>query len=197
MFDIEGIPPDLDDDLGRIFLWGIKVYGPRPSAFLDAVARFDGDGDRDAWFEFLANAHRLFGEYGADLPFVHWSHYEVTKVRGYLERYGDDEHETAARVLENLVDLYRVTRETWVLPLLSYSLKEVEKHAGFRRSLSDANGAWAMAQYIEAVEKNDEEHRNDLMAQICLYNEEDLDATWEVLRWLLRQEDRPIPGEAS
>ena len=194
MFDIEGIPPDLEDDIGRIFLWGLKVYGERPSGFLPAVAGFDADGDRRAWFEFLAIAARLFDEYGEDLPFVHWSHYEVTKLQSYVELHGDDDQGTAERLGHALFDLLGETKRTWALPLLSYSLKEVEKHVGYKRILPEANGAWAMAQYIEAVAGDDEKERQSLMDQICQYNEEDLDATWQVLVWLLEKESDRTPS---
>ena len=40
-----------------------------------------------------------------------------------------------------------------------------------------------MAKYIEAIETEDLEKRNEVMAEIILYNKEDLKATWAVLKW--------------
>jgi predicted RecB family nuclease len=194
MFDIEGIPPDLEDDLGKIFLWGVKVFGQRPSGFLHAVAGFVPGSDEQAWFDFLRLVHGLFAEYDAELPMVHWSSYEVGKVRGYLERYGDDEHGSAAALQGALFDLLPATKRAWALPLHSYSLKVVEKYAGYTRKLADANGAWAMARYIEAVESENEEERRTQMAEILEYNEEDLDATWQILKWLMLKEGKIPPG---
>jgi predicted RecB family nuclease len=70
------------------------------------------------------------------------------------------------------------------LPLPSYSLKVVEKYAGFQRTQDEYGGDWAMAKYIEATELEDAEARDEVMDEILKYNEEDLAATWHVLQWL-------------
>lgn len=41
-----------------------------------------------------------------------------------------------------------------------------------------------MAKYIEATEMEDEARRREVIGQILLYNREDLEASWAVLRWL-------------
>jgi predicted RecB family nuclease len=74
MFDLEGMPPNLDD-LDKIYLWGMQVYGKRPSPFLGVTAAFGADGDREGWFDFLRAAKKIFDEYG-DIKFVHWHQYE-------------------------------------------------------------------------------------------------------------------------
>ena len=58
-------------------------------------------------------------------------------------------------------------------------LKEVEKFVGFERQLP-GGWEWAIAQYLRAVETGEE----TIVAEILGYNEEDLDATWAVYRWL-------------
>ena len=184
MFDLEGLPPYIDD-LEKVYLWGLKVFGQRPSGYLPAQAGMGADGDREGWFAFLGVAERLLAEYGSDLPFVHWSNHEKDKVRKYVERYGDPAG-VAARVLENLVDLLSVTKASVVTPLPSYGLKTLEGHVGFRRRLTEANGAWSIASYIEATECDDPVARERIVGQILAYNEEDLDATWAVLQWLQR-----------
>jgi predicted RecB family nuclease len=40
-----------------------------------------------------------------------------------------------------------------------------------------------MAQYIKAVETEDEDLRRETMDRIKLYNREDLEATWAVMEW--------------
>ncbi|MEX1245062.1 MAG: TM0106 family RecB-like putative nuclease [Thermoanaerobaculia bacterium] len=182
VLDLEGLPPYMDD-LERIYLWGVKVFGDKPSAYLPAQAGFGPDGDREGWFAFLALAGRLFAEYGPDLRFVHWSNYEKTKINLYVERYGDPSG-IAVRVLANLVDLLAVVRDSVVLPLPSYSLKVVEDFVGFKRSDKNANGSWSIAKYIEATETNDPAARDGIVGEILAYNEEDLDATWTVIGWL-------------
>jgi len=182
MFDLEGMPPTLDD-LEKVYLWGMQVYGKSPSKFTGVTAGFGVDGDREGWNAFLDAANAIFAEYG-DIPFVHWHHYEKTHIQLYVQRYGDDPHGVAERVLRNLLDLLPVTKNSIVLPLPSYSLKVVEEYVGFERTQDEYGGSWAMAKFILATETDDEIERNGLMAEVLKYNEEDLAATWAVFEWL-------------
>ncbi|HID72910.1 TPA: hypothetical protein EYP38_03125 [Candidatus Micrarchaeota archaeon] len=181
MFDLEGLPPQLDE-LEKVYLWGLQVYGQHPGPYQAATAGLGPDGARKGWEDFLQLAGNIFTEYG-DVPFVHWSHYERTKLDLYIARFGD-QNGVADRVRRNLLDLLPITQQALVLPLPSYSLKVIEKYIGFQRSMPEANGEWAMAKYIEAIETEDEREREHLMASIRAYNEEDLKAMWAVFLWL-------------
>ena len=181
MFDLEGMPPHLDD-LEKVYMWGMRVFGERPSKYLASVADFGPHGDRDCWFDFLGNAKHLFEAYG-DIHFVHWASYEETKLDVYSARFGDPDG-TANRVKSKLFDLLKTTRDSMVLPVPSLSLKVVEEYVGFKRSQTEYGGDWSMAMFIEATEVNDEGKRRELMAAIEKYNEEDLEATWAVFQWL-------------
>ncbi len=181
MFDLEGLPPQFDE-LDKVYLWGMQVYGKRPGTYMPALAGFGAEGDREGWNQFLKNAEQLFDAYD-DLPFIHWHHYETTKIKSYIDRYGDTGG-IAQRVLDNCVDLLRITRDALVLPEYSYSLKVVEKRTGFRRTMEEFGGDWSIVQYIKAIETEDENLRKEIMDKILQYNEEDLKATWAVLRWL-------------
>jgi predicted RecB family nuclease len=181
MFDLEGLPPHLDE-LDKIYLWGMQVFGDRPSPYLAATAGFGTNGDKEGWDGFLDCAANILGSYG-NIPFVHWSHYERTKIKAYIDRHGDP-NGVAATILDNLFDLLPVTQKAVMLPLPSYGLKVVEEYVGFQRTQDEYGGAWSMAQYIEATETDDEATRQNLMNDILKYNEEDLGATWAVLCWL-------------
>lgn len=181
MFDLEGMPPHLDE-LDKIYLWGMQVFGKAQGKFMPAVAGFGENGDREGWNQFLKNAQSIFQQFG-DIPFVHWHHYEKTHLNQYVERFGDSEG-IAARVRSNLLDLLPVARESVLLPLSSYSLKEVEKYVGFKRSQTEYGGSWSIAKYIEATETHDENSRINLVGEILTYNQEDLAATWAVFEWL-------------
>jgi predicted RecB family nuclease len=180
-FDIEGLPPQLDE-MNKIYLWGTQVFGEKPGPYFAGVTDFGLDGDRKAWFDFLTNCQLVFEEYG-DIPFVHWAPYERTNLTKYVQRHGDPKG-TASRIEKNLLDLLPITRNSIVLPEPTYSLKVIEKYAGFGRILSEANGQWSMATFIKAVETGDEEQRKKLIDQIIQYNAEDLKATWAVFEWL-------------
>jgi predicted RecB family nuclease len=175
MFDLEGLPPQVDDK-EKVFLWGLKVFGDRPSPFQYACT-FPGQSDEAAWFCFLELAGRIFNDYG-EIPFVHWAAYERSKLKLYVERYGDKDG-IAVKVRANLLDLLRVMSKSVCLPLPTRSLKEVEKFVGFKRQLP-GTGDWAVAQYLRAQETEDRGPLDEILA----YNEEDLDATWAVYGWL-------------
>lgn len=181
MLDLEGMPPHLRE-LDRIYLWGTQVYGEQPSEFMFSLSNYGPHGDEEGWLGFLANAKRIFENYG-DIPFVHWASYEQTYLRRYMERFGD-RGGIAARVQANLLDLLPVTRASVVLPLPSFSLKVVEEYVGFERKEAEFGGQWAMATFIEATETSDDGKRKELMDKILAYNREDLEATWAVFRWL-------------
>ncbi|HTK80844.1 MAG TPA: TM0106 family RecB-like putative nuclease [Bacteroidota bacterium] len=181
MFDLEGLPPQFDE-LDKVYLWGLQVYGSRPGKFMPAVAGFSTYGDRKGWEDFLGAAERIFKEHG-DIPFIHWANYETTKLKSYISRYGD-RNGIAERVLDNCVDLLIITRDALVLPEYSYSLKVIEKRAGFKRTMKEFGGDWSIVQYIKAVETEDESLRRAVMEDILRYNEEDLRATWAVFQWL-------------
>jgi predicted RecB family nuclease len=181
MFDLEGLPPHLDE-LEKIYLWGVKVFGERPSVFMAATAGFGVEGDRAGWEHFLKNVRQVIDDYG-HIPFVHWHHYERTKLNMYIDRYGDPDG-LASIVRDNLFNLLPATQNSVMLPLPSYSLKVVESYVGFKRSQKDYGGDWAMAKYIEATEMKDREGRDKVVAEILKYNEEDLAATWAVFCWV-------------
>jgi predicted RecB family nuclease len=181
MFDLEGMPPYLDE-LEKIYLWGMQVYGKKPGGFVGVTAGFGENGDREGWEAFLNAAKRIFDEYG-DIPFVHWHHYEKTHISQYIERYGDRDG-IASRVLSNLFDLLPVTKSAIAIPRPSYSLKVVEQYVGFERTQDEYGGSWAMAQFILATETEDAAERDRRMGEILRYNEEDLAATWAVFEWL-------------
>lgn len=184
MFDLEGMPPS-QDDLERVYLWGAQVYGTRPGQFMGVTSGFGADGDREGWERLLDAANAIIAEYG-DIPFVHWHHYERVHIEMYVQRYGDPAG-VAAQVLRNLVDFLPLTKKAVVLPLPSYSLKEVEKYVGFQRTQDEYGGSWAMAKFILATETHDEAQRDSLMAEILEYNREDLAATWAVFEWLRKK----------
>ena len=181
MFDLEGMPPYFDE-LEKIYLWGVQVYGKQPSGFMGVTAGFGADGDREGWQAFLTATKKVFEDYG-DIPFVHWHHYERVHIEQYVDRYGDPDG-IAARVSANLLDLLPITKSAIALPLPSYSLKVVEEYVGFKRTQDEFGGSWAMAQFILATETQDEAERNQRMGEIVKYNEEDLAATWAVFEWL-------------
>lgn len=187
MFDLEGLPPHLDE-LEKIYLWGLQIFGKDKGEYIPAVSGFGEAGDKEGWESFLKNAKVILDQY-PDIPFVHWHYYERVRIDMYVERYGDPTG-IAANVRRNLLDLLPICRDSIALPLPSYSLKVVEKYVRFKRTQDEYGGEWAMAKYIEATELENAEERAKLMGEILKYNQEDLEATWQVLQWL-KSKKRP------
>lgn len=186
MFDLEGIPPDLDGP-EMIYLWGMQAYpadGSPPDEPIFPLAGFGPDGDEAGWFLFLEEVAGLMDRYGEDVPFVHWARYERTNIKNYVKRYGDP-NEVANQILKtNLLDLHPITTKSVALPIPSYSLKQIEKYLGYKRKLEGYKGDKSIARYMEAVDTGDRSHQDEIVAELCQYNGEDLGATWVVLEWL-------------
>ncbi len=192
MFDLEGVPPDLDNERTKIYLWGMQVFGfdDHRGEFEYALASFGEDGDKNAWFEFLEISRKLLDE-NPGILFAHWHDYEKQRIKEYLDKYGDDEHETAEDVLATLLDLLPIAKDQVAVPLIGYSLKfveglpEVEEISGFSRADNEiSKGDESVAGYIEAVETKDEKRREELIQSLLAYNQQDLEATWAVQQWL-------------
>ena len=182
MLDLEGMPPH-NDALEMVYLWGMQMYGDGgPVApYSPVVAGFGPGADREAWEQFLADAAGVFRRHGA-VPFIHWAEYERTKIRSYIQRYGDRDG-IASRVLDGCFDLLRAVRDSLALPVPSYGLKVIERLCGYKRGMEDFGGDWSIARYLRASQSPDEAERARIIADIARYNQEDLQAMAAVLRW--------------
>ncbi len=177
MFDVEdtGCISDLP---ARVLLWGLRGYGAAACDYIPIEGGFDEQADSDGWFGFLAAVRGII-ESQPKARFVHWSSHEVTKVNQYVERYGD--HGEVARRLDGaLFDLLPVARASIIPPTSGFSLKSIEKLAGYERTLKGRDGSWVMAQYRLAARGDSEVDLQEVNA----YNAEDLEATWAVMEWL-------------
>ena len=139
-------------------------------------------GDKEGWVQFLSTMNRIFETYG-DIPIVHFSSHETTKINNYIDLYGDKGN-IAKRVKENMWDLYRGILDTLILPVPSYGLKQVEKFVGFKRSQEEYGGSWSLVKYNQYLQAPDAETSNKILDEIKTYNAEDLLATYAVYTWL-------------
>ena len=57
MFDLEGMPPYLDE-LDKIYMWGLQVFGETPSEYSASCTDFGQEGDRKGWTQFLEERAR-------------------------------------------------------------------------------------------------------------------------------------------
>ena len=184
MFDLEGMPPRLDE-LEKIYIWGLQAFGaaarpvPAGDRRLRPRRRPRGLGGVPR-----ARPRRIFAEHG-DIPFVHWATYERTKIDLYLEPLRRPRRHRRAGQATTCSTCCRSPTTSVAVPLSSYSLKEIETPdrlrapaRGVRRRVVDG-----------PLHRGDRDHRprpcaHAIMDEILAYNREDLEATWAVLEWL-------------
>lgn len=180
-FDVESYPVD-----GVYYLLGVLAWRDgKPIFTADLAERPENEGQM--WEAFLRRIDRLNGWV------YHYGAYERTAINALMRRYGDDPR--GQRLLDRLVDLERVLKNSVVLPLRGYSLKDVAYWLGFRWTGETQAADDSMIQYDAWLRTGQREH----LERILRYNEDDLHATAAVRDWLLAlRRDAPVsPGEGS
>jgi predicted RecB family nuclease len=183
IFDVENNMP-LFEELGLqvdVYLWGLLIVTAKEMRQELIVASKGKKGDQKGWQLFLSTMSKLFDRYG-DIPVVHFSSHEKTKVSNYINRYGDI-HSTGQRVLNNLWDLYRAILNSVTLPVPSYGLKQIESFVGFTRTQEEYGGSWSIVRYNQYLEVSTKKEADEILNEIKVYNGEDLMATYEVYKW--------------
>ncbi len=184
IFDVENNMQTFEE-LGLqvdVYLWGLLLVTDKQTKQELIVAPKDQRGDQKGWQLFLSTMSNIFDRYG-DIPIVHFSSHERTKVSNYINNYGDI-NSTGQRVLDNLWDLYRAILNSVTLPVPSYSLKEIEKFVGFERTQEEYGGSWSIVRYNEYLEASTKKEADNILKEIKVYNAEDLMATYEVYKWM-------------
>ncbi len=118
---------------------------------------------------------------GGEWVIYHYAHYESSHMKKLMGKY-DDPHRVLEKMLEEMIDLYRIIRETVVLPLPSYSIKDVAryKEVGFDWRDEEASAAMSYVWYNNYLRDGNEKW----LEKIKIYNEDDLIATYKVKKWL-------------
>ncbi len=123
----------------------------------------------------------------------HYNHTERSALERLVEEHGLGDRKLAGLIAAGVfVDLYVTVRHSIRAGIESYSLKNVEKLAGFTRSAGIEKGAGAVLEYEAWMG----DKSPDRLAQIAAYNEDDVAATRKVRDWLvgLRPDDLNWPG---
>ncbi|MCC6904292.1 MAG: TM0106 family RecB-like putative nuclease [Anaerolineae bacterium] len=169
-FDVESIPTE-----GLIYLFGLLVQeGGRQRYFAEICERPEEEGA--VWEHFLRRASRVDG------PVFHYSSYERTAIGQMTTRYGSDPR--AEALLNRMIDLEKALKACAVLPLRSYSLKDVAPWMGFTWRTGISGGGDSIVEYSRYQQDGNPER----MEAITRYNEDDCQATAAVHRWLLAQD---------
>jgi uncharacterized protein len=166
-FDVESLPSE-----GLFYLLGTLIVRAGQPVYQADLARGPQE-EHQMWESFLRRMDALSGA-----VIYHYGFYERSTLKTLAGRYGGAEQ--ADRLLERMVDLEKVLKDSVVLPLLSYSLKETASWLGFRWTGETQTGGEAMGEYLSWLEDGQAEH----LQHILRYNEDDCRATLAVRDWL-------------
>lgn len=114
-----------------------------------------------------------------DCTLYHYGTFEKTVFRQLFEKYNIDE-DIQKEIFSKMIDLFQIVKKNAVLPLIYYNLKDVAKHFGFKWRAEDASGSNSMLWYDEWKRTKDKK----LLKKILNYNEDDVKATYIVLKKL-------------
>ncbi len=166
-FDVESVPGE-----NIIYLMGTLIRCDGVTAFdYDLAKSFAEEGAM--WRSFLARMEAV------EAPVYHYSHYERTAIKRLVEQHG--EAQRAEALLSRMIDLEKMLKDCVVLPLRSYSLKEVAPWLGFSWSGETQAADDSMLEYIYWLGDGDPAH----LDRILRYNQDDCLATAVVHDWLL------------
>ena len=166
-FDIEGDPFHAVE-----YLFGFLVEQGNAESYISFVAE-SPEKEEDMWKQFLAWLPTLPEDYAV----YHYATYERSRLTMLAAKYGDVPE--LAVFLERLVDLAVVIRDSVVLPLYFYGLKDIAKYLGFTWSHTQAGGAQSIAWYEEWLETQDK----SILETIIAYNRDDVVATKFLMEW--------------
>ena len=180
VIDLEGDP--FDD--GSEYLFGLLRRDGRTQRVEQFVATRRQD-EAATFHSFLARIERILDEArlsGQSISAYCFGSYEKCHLSALASRYGDPAS-VVDRLLESMIDLYGVIRNSLILPLESYSLKEVARlpQVSFARRDQEASADLSMVWHQCYLADGD----TKWLDRIKMYNEDDLRATLAVVDWLV------------
>ncbi len=114
-----------------------------------------------------------------DYTFYHYGHYEKSIF--------EDKWSDLPKV--NLVNIEKIVKDSVVLPVSSYSLKNIAKILGFKWRNKDANAMQSMCWYSSYLETKDKKYL-DMSIE---YNHDDCLALSFIKEWLLNLKEQEVP----
>ena len=177
---------------GLFFLFGFLRKGKSGRWGYEARWAHDKAGEAAATVELIDYLHERHQRHPG-MHVYHYNHTERSALVGLLEEHGLGDRKLADLIAGGVfVDLYVTVRHSFRAGIESYSLKNVEKLAGFIRSAGIERGAGAVLEYEAWTGDQNQDH----LERIAAYNEDDVAATMAVRNWLigLRTDDIEWPG---
>ncbi len=173
IFDIESNPDEKHD-----FLYGFlevnNLFEKLDNSYYEPIL----DLKNNNYESFKRIIRKLSSK--KDWPILHYG--ETEKIAFiHLAKKLNYRPEEIDNIKYRFVDLHKLIRGTWILPLKNYSLKTVANWIGFQWKQKKASGSKALYWWIQYQITN-----NDLfLKKIIQYNKDDCLATLCIAKWLI------------
>lgn len=186
-FDIESNPLN-DSGEDHVYLWGFLKPPYNHSGF-EYVWTDHESQDREGWLGFLEMVAKLKAQY-PDLILAHFSNYEESNIKRYAKRYEMEDHPVVQLLLGDKTPLFDIQvpiKDSMVLPVASYGLKQICKHedlVNFQWSDDDSGSQWSVVQFLKFQAELIKDRREQIKKDILAYNFDDVVATRKLEEWL-------------
>lgn len=164
--------------------------------------------EKKAFCEFMAFVKSNWEQYPS-MHIYHFAPYEPAAIKrlAMVHSVYEAEVDKLARG-ERFIDLHQVFKESFLASVETYSLKELEKFADFKRQLELPQASSARKKVEVALELNVFNHLPEqVILELEAYNEDDCRATEALHNWLEQQRkeeltkgiqiDRPLPRDTE
>ena len=116
-------------------------------------------------------------------PILHYGETEEIAIID-LARKLNYQNQEVDLLKSRFIDLHKLIRKSWILPLKNYSLKTVANWIGFEWEQKKVSGSKALYWWIQyQMTKND-----IFFKKILKYNRDDCLATLAIAKWLIRND---------
>lgn len=187
-FDMEGFPYF---DGGLEYLFGVVFESGGKLEFKDWWAH-SAPEEKLAFERFVDWVYDRWQK-DPNMHIYHYGHYEVTRLRKLMGRYGSREVQIDALLREQVfVDLFKLVKSSLRIGEPSYSIKYVEHLYKEKRTGAVATASESVVQYQNWLDTKDGDtwESSAILAGIRAYNEEDCVSTYELTNWLRQVQSR-------
>ena len=186
-FDIESVPDYLYED-GLEYLFGLHFVenGKPKSKFFWAHNRKE---EKKMLIDFMDFVIQHLKKY-SDSYIFHYHNYEKKALEDLTSVHKSKIKELDDLLrLEKFVDLFKAVKESLLLSVESYSLKDIECFYDFKRKGSVQTAEDSVDYYLEFMETQDKK----ILKKIEEYNDEDIQSTMHLRNWLYKIRPEELP----
>lgn len=171
-----------------------KGYGNKAHIYLIGL----WDKEKKKYVNFLAKGaeeeEKIFKKFAAyvgntkNVNLYHWTEYEVHEMKKIAAKYPKIAKKLDV-IISACVDLKKLIKKAFYLPVPGFSLKAVAPAFGFKWKQDDCNAMDAMAYYWRWLETKDK----TAISKVLTYNEDDCVAMLEVDKYLEKTKPTDMP----